>query len=54
MSLNTATFYVHKPRNYFQKIFSKIVKSIQSFWNFSLYYGEFVSTPPWERPVKLH
>ena len=54
MLFNTATFYVHTPRYYFRKIFDKIVKSIQYFWNFSLYYGEFVATPVWERSVKRH
>jgi hypothetical protein len=34
------------------KSLHKLLEAVQAFWKFSLYYGEFVSTPIQERKIR--
>jgi|GEM_PF-3924727 hypothetical protein len=50
--LATAPLFIDAPRYYLRQIIHRIVQAIRFFWKFSLYYGQFVSTPPWEHQVQ--
>ncbi|MBF2050626.1 MAG: hypothetical protein IGS54_25235 [Elainella sp. C42_A2020_010] len=31
----------------------RLIQAVRTFWRFSQFYGEYQSTPPWERHAKL-
>jgi hypothetical protein len=50
--LTPAPLFIDAPRDYLRQLIRRIVQAIQFFWKFSLYYGQFVATPPWEHQIQ--
>ncbi len=50
--LRTPTFRVNQYHTLIQYIRQTILHWLKIFWKFSLFYGEYISNPPWQKTEK--
>ncbi|NEQ78260.1 MAG: hypothetical protein F6K23_37885 [Okeania sp. SIO2C9] len=51
--LRTPTFHVNQYQTLFQHLKQIILYWLKSFWKFSLFYGKYTASPPWQKTINI-